>query len=238
MMCEHYWLTSNDPIPLLTYLQANHVNRNKRGRKKLRLFGIGCASRVRQHMSERGRNWLDLGHRLCAENAKNNQLRRNAFFQDSWLREGTSEVAFTHGWQADIAAWFTLSPNVMSAAEIPAYNAAMVMGMLGTQSGHSGDEHQAEQKEQAQTLRDLFGNPFGLTKREVDWKTPRVIALTRAAYDTCTMPGEILEPDRLAVLADALEEAGCTNADVLDQCRGTRPLIRDCWIMELLLDLP
>ncbi len=39
---------------------------------------------------------------------------------------------------------------------------------------------------------------------------------------------------RLPVLADALEEAGCTNPDILSHCRGAGPHIRGCWVVDLL----
>lgn len=233
MMSERHWLTCSDPRRLLAYLRANHVNRTKRGRKRLRVFGVGCARRVRQHMSERGRTWLDLSQQWCAEDPMTNPLRRQEFSQDSWLNEPRTG---SHREAADFAAWFTLSPNAMESAAVPAHNAAMVMGILGTQTGRGGDDYLAERTEQTKILRDLFGNPFRPALDE-DWKTPNVVALTRAAYDHCIMPGEILEPERLAVLADALEEAGCTNAVVLAQCRGSRPLVRDCWFVDALLDL-
>jgi hypothetical protein len=41
--------------------------------------------------------------------------------------------------------------------------------------------------------------------------------------------------DRLPVLADALEETGCTNADILGHCRGPGPHVRGCWVVDLLL---
>ena len=39
----------------------------------------------------------------------------------------------------------------------------------------------------------------------------------------------------LPVLADALEEAGCTDADILSHCRGPGPHVRGCWVVDLLL---
>jgi hypothetical protein len=41
--------------------------------------------------------------------------------------------------------------------------------------------------------------------------------------------------DRLPILADALEEAGCTDADLLGHCRGPGPHVRGCWVMDRLL---
>ena len=41
--------------------------------------------------------------------------------------------------------------------------------------------------------------------------------------------------DRLPILADALEDAGCDNADILSHCRGPGPHARGCWVVDLLL---
>lgn len=41
--------------------------------------------------------------------------------------------------------------------------------------------------------------------------------------------------DVFPVLADALEEAGCTNSDVLDSCRRGDPCIDGVWVMSVLL---
>jgi hypothetical protein len=39
----------------------------------------------------------------------------------------------------------------------------------------------------------------------------------------------------LPILADALEEAGCTDPDILTHCRGPGPHVRGCWVIDLLL---
>lgn len=46
-------------------------------------------------------------------------------------------------------------------------------------------------------------------------------------------PSGLLDPVRLAVLADALEDAGCTDAGVLDHLRGPGPHVRGCWALDL-----
>jgi hypothetical protein len=42
--------------------------------------------------------------------------------------------------------------------------------------------------------------------------------------------------ERLPILADALQDAGCENADILDHCRGPGPHARGCWVVDLILD--
>jgi hypothetical protein len=41
--------------------------------------------------------------------------------------------------------------------------------------------------------------------------------------------------DRLPILADALEDAGCDNADILAHCRGGGEHVRGCWVVDLVL---
>jgi hypothetical protein len=41
--------------------------------------------------------------------------------------------------------------------------------------------------------------------------------------------------DLLPILADALQEAGCTNSDILQHCHSPRPHVRGCWVVDLLL---
>jgi hypothetical protein len=62
-----------------------------------------------------------------------------------------------------------------------------------------------------------------------------VVALAQAAYDQRDMPAGTLVPARLAVLADALEEPGCTNSDILDHLRGAGPHVRGCMAVDLIL---
>jgi hypothetical protein len=68
------------------------------------------------------------------------------------------------------------------------------------------------------------------------WRTPAVLAQAQAAYDNRTLPAGTLEPDRLAVLADALEEAGCADPDILGHLRGPGPHVRGCFVVDAILD--
>ena len=80
----------------------------------------------------------------------------------------------------------------------------------------------------ASCLRDSFGNPFRPVTIDQAWLTPNVAALARKIYDDRAF-------DRLPGLADALEETGCTDADILAHCRGPGPHVRGCWVVDLLL---
>jgi hypothetical protein len=68
------------------------------------------------------------------------------------------------------------------------------------------------------------------------WLSPAVLALAEAAYQERELPSGRLDPTRLAVLADALEDAGCTARIILDHLRGPGVHVRGCWCVDLILD--
>jgi hypothetical protein len=72
----------------------------------------------------------------------------------------------------------------------------------------------------------LFGDPGALLDRS--WLSAAAVALARRVYDE----GDFAA---LPVLADALEEAGCTRADLLGHLRGPGPHLRGCWAVSLVL---
>jgi hypothetical protein len=88
----------------------------------------------------------------------------------------------------------------------------------------------AERKEQAALLRDLFALiPFRHVGIDPAWCTPAVVALATAIYEEKRF-------EELPILADALEEAGCDNPEILGHLRdqGQRHC-RGCWCLDLLL---
>ena len=48
------------------------------------------------------------------------------------------------------------------------------------------------------------------------------------------MPGGELDPARLAVLADSLEDGGAPG-ELLAHLRADRPHVRGCWALDLIL---
>lgn len=69
-------------------------------------------------------------------------------------------------------------------------------------------------------LREVVGNPFRPVKLPASWLTPDVLALAQAAYDDRDEVSGHLDPVRLLILADSLEEAGCPAEIVCEFCNG------------------
>ncbi len=80
----------------------------------------------------------------------------------------------------------------------------------------------------AALLRDLFGNPFRPVAFSPEWRTDTALALASQMYESRDFSA-------MSILADALQDAGCDSADILDHCRGDGPHVRGCWVVDLVL---
>ncbi|MBP3955563.1 hypothetical protein J8F10_09745 [Gemmata sp. G18] len=85
-----------------------------------------------------------------------------------------------------------------------------------------------EQKHQAMLVREVFGNPLHSVVFSPDLCTNTVLTLAQQMY-------EGREFSAMPILADALQDAGCDDTDVLDHCRGSGPHVRGCWVVDLIL---
>jgi hypothetical protein len=86
-----------------------------------------------------------------------------------------------------------------------------------------------ERSNQADLVRDIFGNPFRPVTFSPEWRTDTAVALARQMY-------EAREFSAMPILADALQDAGCDNEDVLTHCRDVKQgHVRGCWVVDLVL---
>jgi len=88
----------------------------------------------------------------------------------------------------------------------------------------------ALEKELPLVLRDVF-TPFRaeiVERSWLMWNDGTITNIAHAIYD-----GRVF--DRLPILADALEDAGCDNADILNHCRQPGVHVRGCWVIDLIL---
>jgi hypothetical protein len=95
-----------------------------------------------------------------------------------------------------------------------------------------GEAADDEMPPQCCLLRDIFGNPFrriALDPAWLIWQGGTIPILAKAIYDERNF-------DHLPILADALEEAGCHDTDILGHCRHPGPHVRGCWVVDLLTE--
>jgi hypothetical protein len=88
--------------------------------------------------------------------------------------------------------------------------------------------HDCDREALARAVRDLFVYPFGPVPFLNNCVTPTVVVLAETIYARGSFEG-------LPVLCDALEEAGCTDKEVLRHCRHESCHFRGCWVLDLIL---
>lgn len=96
-----------------------------------------------------------------------------------------------------------------------------------TGSAMPAERRDDEKEWQCWLVREVFGNPF----RPVDfapWQTDTAVALARQMYDQNDFSA-------MPILADALQDAGCDNLNVLDHCRDPGEHVCGCWVIDTLL---
>jgi hypothetical protein len=97
---------------------------------------------------------------------------------------------------------------------------------------------QSERGGQAALLQDIVGNSFGAVRIEPDclsWNDGVVIRLAQAAYEERQLPSGLLDNNRLATLADALEEGGCQEAWILRHLRFGGEHVRGCHLVDAII---
>jgi hypothetical protein len=89
----------------------------------------------------------------------------------------------------------------------------------------------------SELLRDILGNPFRPVAVDpvwLTWSDASGAKLAQGAYEGRELPSDYLDASRHGVLADALEEAGCSDPDILGFLRGPGPHVWGCWAIDLL----
>jgi hypothetical protein len=246
-MDEAEWLGCSDPEKMLKYLRGNESER------KLRLFAVACCQmllrKVRLHPwyshgivvaelfadGKATEEELELVHHYppsewCLQNAPRFDPEEVAAAGQS---HRVTKLAINACWNAmEVEAGFVIADCASTNA---AWAATQPGPVMPDDNGISAGRLAAEMAVQADILRDIIGNPFRPAALDRSWRTPTTLAIAQTAYEYRILPASHLEPEKLAVLADALEDAGCTDADILSHLRGPGPHVRGCWVVDLLL---
>jgi hypothetical protein len=222
-MTEAEWLACNDPQAMLEFLEGKASDR------KLRLFACACCRRIWPLFTDpRSRRAVQVAERFAdAEGVSLTELA--AAERDA----EDAHIAAPHltalGLGPFDAAIHVLNHDLSASAADAASRAA---DAVESQDSNSGETARREEcRFQALLVRCVFGNPFRpavIDPAIFRWNDGTVVKLARAIYDERTF-------DRLVILADALEDAGCNDTQILGHCRGPGPHVRGCWLVDLLL---
>jgi len=202
--------------------------------RKHRLFACACCRMIWERMTDtRSRRAVEIAEQFVDGFATEEECQRaadEAFEADLMTlgREdnGRGAAAFA----AFDAANLEEGNRPLQAPGSVMYTAAFVAGYpwdAGKQTQRQAARLEIERK-QADVLRCIAGNPFRLVSVQPRWLASTVHSLAAGIYAERAF-------DRMPILADALEDAGCDHADILNHCRGDGPHVRGCWVVDLLL---
>jgi hypothetical protein len=208
-MTEAEWSTSTDPGAMLTSL----LDGGSVSDRKLRLFACACCHHIGD-LLHHPRSWgaIQVAERFVDGAATLSELA-------AAYAEASCDAGYAAAYTAHLSA-VTAAINASDQARL-------------TRSANAPDSlTDAEWTAQSWLLRDIAG-PLPFRAVTIDpacltWNHSTVPAIARRIYE-----GKSFHD--LAILADALEDAGCTDAQILAHCRGGGPHVRGCWVVDLLL---
>ncbi len=241
------WTQSQDPQRMLTLLKGRVSDR------KLRLFAVALMHRLWQAVDERAHTVIAAncvqGLGVLADHADGRVGEEELAAARGQVQRAAADAAFMAdmgeggGYGAD-ALWSVAATTASVMAESPWSGAHTALGAAAfarywPEWSHPQVVTAARQAEavQCRFLRELFGDSFQIVELDaawLRWGEGTVVRLAQAAYHE-QLPGCHLDASRIAVLADALEEAGCADADILRHLRDPGPHVRGCWVLDLLL---
>jgi hypothetical protein len=230
---EKHWLTMTNLHVLRQYMQGQISKR------KERLFAVACCRQIWHLMTdERSRDAVRAVERIA-----DGLISLDEFFgihraaeeavphfppdeRPSSAEQAQYYAACAARQVTHVRSRFSGSAIEQQADLVAHYTASA----LAYSQDQSHDHTTGEQAGQPVLYREIVGNPFRWVTVDPAWRTwgdgivPR---LAKAIYVERAF-------DRLPILADALEDAGCDDADILAHCRSGGEHVRGCWVVDLL----
>ncbi len=218
-MSEAEWLAATEPMPMLEFLRAQASDR------KLRLFACACCKSVAPLLQcnecfrvvEVGESYADgtVSELSVAEARKHARREWIDYDGYGYLADAASLVRSTVDHHPHQITWLCPAEMDRQAAEDGDQDEASIFKALS--------------QHQPCLLRCVFGNPFRPVTLPLPWLTSDVLSLAQGIYQDRAF-------DRMPILADALQDAGCENDDILNHCRDTNGVhVRGCWVVDHVL---
>jgi hypothetical protein len=221
-MTEAEWLASSEPRTMLQL-----VSRSSSSERKVRLFNAAICRRFWDYLPEASKAIL-----LQSELLADGLVQPNSDEPD--LCGLANEVVYPFDQQYPNKQFPSREIRVQRDAAAAVCYAVLPNELWGA-AGYIWDIDPAEKEAHSILIRDVFGNPFrpsvAINPAWLSWNGGTVQKIAQAIYDERAF-------DHLPVLADALEEAGCDNGELLAHCRSEGPHVKGCWAVDLILGRP
>ncbi|MDB5313254.1 MAG: hypothetical protein JWO38_7456 [Gemmataceae bacterium] len=228
-MTEEEWLACTDPTPMMEFLLTEFMRRKVSERtssvmkeRKLRLFAVACCRRVWDLLPDhRSRKAVEVAERFADSEASREEVlaaKREAKKVERFMKRVTG-IRFQ---TPKLAAVLSLSLSTTHPfLKYVAGNAAC------TTEGENKPAAE-EQHCQCELLRDIFGNPYRPVTPNPCFLTSAVVSLATGIYADRAF-------DRLPILANALQGAGCEDQNILAHCRDDGLHVRGCRVVDQIL---
>ena len=214
-MTEDEWAACTDPTPMLKFL------RGRASERRLRMFACACGRRAWDRLDAAGRWAVEAAERAADGAAADGELGAAYATAHEAARDAVT------GWGANRR--HDHAKFAAASAALPNAGAAAVTASRDLFRRANEEFRQAEEEAaQVVTIRCIFGGLFRPVAVEAGWLTETVVALARRVDEA----GEF---DVLPILADALQDAGCDDPDILNHCQGGRVHARGCWVVDRVL---
>jgi hypothetical protein len=219
-MTEAEWLACDDLERMLTFL------RGKLTERQIRLMDCACCRRIWNRLTDpRSRHAVEIAEQFADYQASLSELQEACWAGINASQEMSRSPAFGFDcWTLARAAYeCAVNPDLRDG-----WGGHHPSSHLPIRATLHVGEQQEEMVQQCRLLRDIFGNPYRTLAFKPPWRTDTVLAMAHLMYnsrDFSAMP----------ILADALQDAGCDNTEILDHCRGPGPHVRGCWVVDLVL---
>ncbi len=209
-MTEAEWLQATDPIRMLEILGNNCSKR------KLRLF---IADGVKALVSIFGKDeevLAEMHERVAEGQASEEDLERFLLrnMPDLWEHRAPGGNL----------------PSVWDTARMVVHDRFKLAPLVQSEAVNE-NSRVVEYAEMCRVLRCIFGSPFHTVTLDLSWLTWHgglLVSMARQMYDSRDFSD-------MPVLADALEESGCQDQDILGHCRSGVEHVRGCWVVDLIL---
>jgi hypothetical protein len=221
-MTESEWLACEDPKVMLT-----RPGRKLSGRK-VRLFSCACCHRVWNVVrDERLKRALDNLERYADDSRLDGRRIEAGKLAAAFRQQHYDEVGKEEEISIAVELWSAAEKTIWRVAAASGQGAAAAFAWADVSEFDT--RQRRERKNQALLLRDIFGNPFRPITFSPSWRTHAAVTLARTVYESRDF-------GPVPILADALQDAGCADEDILNHCRAADGVyVRGCWVIDLLL---
>jgi hypothetical protein len=224
-MTEVEWLNEKHNSQAMVWsLRGTTLTRTKGGKRKLRLFACASCRLTWDLLTDPLlRQAVEVAERFAEGQAGKDELQKA--YESARGRERLPSAAPDH--RQSTASWMA-----EKAAHPRAFDAAFYMTASPLPlTGGSGAQEQERDAALCELLRCIFGNPYRPARIAPDWLQWNggcIRGIATAIYDERDF-------DRMPVLADALEEAGCAEQAIIGHLRVPTIHARGCWVLDQLL---